>query len=70
MVAEILVEQNKEKHVVGTVDTCLDRNCTGWLVDSFQGKYIIECLDPRHDVIKKQVERGGQSIIPTKGAHT
>ncbi len=56
--------------VLGRITECVDPECQGWLVDSVLGKYIVECLDPRHNVTKKQVEKGGQSIIPTKGTHT
>ena len=40
---------NEDNKIVGTVNRCVNLDCTGWLVDSFSGKYWVRCQDPRHD---------------------
>jgi hypothetical protein len=47
-------DHNTEKKVIGAINACVDPDCTGWLVDSFLGKYWIECLDARHNRDKKE----------------
>lgn len=44
-----MIEGNKETNVVGTLYTCLDSNCTGWIVDTIIGKYWIKCMDAKHN---------------------
>lgn len=60
-----MIDQIKEKLVVGTVDACLDHDCTVWIVDSFNKKYWILCLDPKHKQEIKQVEKCGQGCEPS-----
>jgi hypothetical protein len=61
-------DKNNAINIIGTTTACVHPDCQGWLVDSILGRYFVECLDPKHNVTKKQVENGGQSMISTKEA--
>jgi hypothetical protein len=39
---------NRIRLNIGNTSRCIDSSCTGWYVDSFVGKYWIQCLDPKH----------------------
>ena len=52
------VEEEKNRNIIGKTPTCAAENCTGWLVDSFSGKYFVKCEDPKHE--RKKVEEGGE----------
>jgi hypothetical protein len=41
-------EHSKTRVVVGTIPTCIDLECTGWIVDTIIGKYWIKCMDAKH----------------------
>ena len=34
--------------IVGTTPECIHHDCKGWLIDSFSGRYWIQCKDPKH----------------------
>ncbi|HEY7082504.1 MAG TPA: hypothetical protein VH500_22675 [Nitrososphaeraceae archaeon] len=44
-----MIERHKEFKIVGTLYSCIDSNCSGWIVDTLTGKYWIKCMDARHD---------------------
>jgi hypothetical protein len=51
-------EEEENRNIIGKIPTCAAENCTGWLVDSFSGKYFVKCEDPKHENNREQVEDG------------
>ncbi len=43
-------------NIIGSITTCVHHDCQGRLVDSFSEKYLIRCLDPRHNNKQRQIE--------------
>jgi len=43
------MERHKEFKIVGTLYSCIDSNCSGWIVDTLTGKHWIKCVDARHN---------------------
>ncbi len=57
MIAETNANSSdKTRLTIGNTSRCIDSSCTGWYIDSFVGKYWIQCLDSKHNVN----ERGGR----------
>jgi hypothetical protein len=72
-------EEEENRNIIGKIPTCAAKNCTGWLVDSFAGKYFIKCEDPKHNAVNnddndnEKVEKEGKKPtkpIPTSTRHT
>ena len=39
----------EKKDIVAAVSRCVTPDCIGWLTDVFAGKYLIRCMDPKHN---------------------
>jgi hypothetical protein len=50
------IEHNDRKVIIGHTSNCLVPDCSGWIVDSFTGKYWIRCEDPKHRHLKSHVD--------------
>lgn len=37
------------KNIIATVTKCVTPDCKGWLTDAFAGKYLIKCIDSKHN---------------------
>lgn len=54
-------DDEENQNIIWKTTSCAAENCTGWLVDSFFGKYWVKCLDQKHHIQNTKVEEGGKS---------
>jgi hypothetical protein len=65
-------DEEENRNIIGKTPTCAAENCTGWLVDSFAGKYFIKCEDPKHNAANnddndsEEVEKEGKISRPSQ----
>jgi hypothetical protein len=70
MTAETIENSSdKTRLTIGSTSRCIDSNCTGWYVDSFAGKYWIQCLDSKHNVNERGRREGTASTANSSNSN-